>query len=146
MTDQDQPHAPDQPDEPDQPHAPDQPDAAAVELAHQLFDLARQGRTDELSAYLDAGAPVDLTDPRGNTLVMLAAYAGHAGLVRELGARGADVNRLNDRGQSPLAGAIFKGDPDVVAALIEHGADPAAGEPSARATAQMFGRADLLPG
>lgn len=123
----------------------DEPTADSVELAHQLMDLARQGATERLVAYLDAGAPANLTDPAGNTLLMLAAYHGHADLVRELASRGADVDRVNDRGQSPLAGAIFKGEPDVVAALVEHGADPDAGQPTARATAQMFGRDDLLP-
>lgn len=123
----------------------DEPSQEAVALAHQLMDLARQGRTAQLIAYLDAGAPVDLTDPDGNTLLMLAAYHGHADLVRELGHRGADVNRLNDRGQSPLAGAVFKGEPEVVAALLEHDADPDAGQPTARAAAELFGRADLIP-
>lgn len=120
-------------------------DEDAIELAHQLFDLARTGQGEQLATYLDAGAPVDLTDPKGNTLLMLAAYHGHAALVADLGRRGADVNRLNDRGQSPLAGAVFKGTADVVATLLEHGADPDAGEPTARATAQMFGREELLP-
>jgi len=60
--------------------------------------------------------------------------------------RGADPDRLNDRGQSPLAGAIFKGEDEVVAALMAAGADPDAGAPTARATAQMFGRTDLLHG
>lgn len=123
----------------------DEPSQEAVELAHQLMDLARQGRTAQLIAYLEAGAPVDLTDPDGNTLLMLAAYHGHADLVRELGMRGADVNRLNDRGQSPLAGAVFKGEPQVVAALLEHDADPDAGQPTARAAAELFGRPDLIP-
>lgn len=117
-----------------------------VDLAHALFDMARQGRSAQLAAYVDAGAPVDLTDPAGNTLLMLAAYHGHADLVRELARRGAEVDRLNDRGQSPLAGAVFKGEPDVVAALLEHGADPEAGMPTARQTAELFGRTDLLPG
>ncbi|WP_131106194.1 ankyrin repeat domain-containing protein [Ornithinimicrobium sufpigmenti] len=116
----------------------------AVDLAHALFDLARRGDTNRLAAYVDAGAPADLTDPHGNTLLMLAAYHGHAGLVRDLAARGADVDRLNDRGQSPLAGAIFKGEEEVVVVLLEHGADPDAGMPTARQTAQMFGRPDLL--
>lgn len=123
---------------------PQDPDQAAVDLAHELFDMARAGRTDSLGAYLDAGAPVDLTDPSGNTLLMLAAYHGHADLVRDLGRRGADADRLNDRGQSPLAGAIFKGEPGVVEALLELGADPDAGQPTARETAQMFGRSELL--
>ncbi|WP_122261813.1 ankyrin repeat domain-containing protein [Ornithinimicrobium cerasi] len=119
-------------------------DPETVDLAHALFDMARQGRTAQLAAYVDAGAPVDLADPAGNTLLMLAAYHGHADLVHELARRGADVDRLNDRHQSPLAGAVFKAEPDVVAALLGLGADPDAGTPTARDTAQLFGRPDLL--
>ena len=111
-----------------------------VELAHQLFDLARLGHVQRLLAYVDAGVPVDLTDEAGNTLLMLAAYHGHSAVVAGLAERGADVDRLNDRGQSPLAGAVFKGEDEVVTTLLAHGADPDAGSPTARATAQMFGR------
>ena len=116
---------------------PDGTDPA--ELANWLFDRARQGETERLAAYIDAGAPANLTDAEGNTLLMLAAYHGHAATVRELLARGADPDALNDRGQSPLAGAVFKQETDVIAALLEAGADVDAGTPSARATAQMFG-------
>ena len=112
-----------------------------VELAHQMFDLARLGHVQRLLAYVDAGVPVDLTDASGNTLLMLAAYHGHATVVAGLAERGADVDRLNDRGQAPLAGAVFKGEDEVVATLLAHGADPDAGSPTARATAEMFGRA-----
>ena len=115
-----------------------------VELAHQVLDLARHGDGERLLAYVDAGAPVDLTDAAGNTLLMLAAYHGHAVVVEGLAARGADVDALNDRGQSPLAGAVFKGEDAVVRVLLEAGADPDAGHPTARETAAMFGRADLL--
>jgi ankyrin repeat protein len=118
----------------------DGPGEELVELAHQMLDLARQGTAERLLAYVDAGVPVDLTDPSGNTLLMLGAYHGHAAVVAGLAERGADVNRLNDRGQSPLAGAVFKGEDDVVATLLANGADPDAGSPSARATAEMFGR------
>jgi ankyrin repeat protein len=45
---------------------------------------------------------------------MLAAYHGHASLVKLLLSHGADPNSLNDRGQSPLAGAVFKGEDDVI--------------------------------
>ena len=76
---------------------------------------------------------------------MLAAYHGHAALVRALAERGADVNRLNDRGQAPVAGAVFKGEADVVDALLEHGADLDAGHTTAWETAAMFERTDLLP-
>jgi hypothetical protein len=119
-------------------------DPEVLQLAAQVFDLARQGDTDKLAAYVDAGVPVDLTNDRGDSLVMLAAYHGHAPAVRALIHRGADVDRTNDRGQTPLAGAVFKGEQDVVAALVEAGADPSAGTPSAIDTARMFGKDDLL--
>lgn len=45
---------------------------------------------------------------------MLAAYHGHADLVKLLIQHGADPNRVNDRGQSPLAGAIFKKEDAVI--------------------------------
>lgn len=111
----------------------------------QIFDLARQG-ADVLLDLVDAGLPVDLADPAENTLLMLAAYHGHAELTAGLAERGADVDRANARGQAPLAGAVFKGADDVIRALLDHGADPDAGSPSARATAQMFGRELPEPG
>ncbi|MFD5496084.1 ankyrin repeat domain-containing protein [Streptomyces sp. NPDC001812] len=120
------------------------PDPEVVELATRIFDLARRGRTEELVAYVDAGVPADLTNDRGDSLVMLAAYHGHAATVRALLERGADADRINDRGQTPLAGAAFKGETEVVKALLHGGADPAAGAPSAVDTARMFDRAELL--
>ncbi|MFE9021841.1 ankyrin repeat domain-containing protein [Streptomyces sp. NPDC007808] len=120
------------------------PDPEVVELATKIFDLARRGRTEELVAYVDAGVPANLTNDRGDSLVMLAAYHGHADAVRALLDRGAEADRVNDRGQTPLAGAVFKGEAEVIKALLDSGADPAAGTPSAVDTARMFGKADLL--
>ncbi len=121
-----------------------EPAPEIAELAGRLFDMARTGNAETLAAYLDAGVPVDLTNGAGDTLVMLASYHGHPETVRALTERGADVNRPNDRGQTPLAGAVFKGEDDVVALLVAAGADPAAGDPSAIDTAQMFGRVGYL--
>lgn len=115
-----------------------------AELAERLFDMARNGETVSLTAYLDAGVPVDLTNSAGDSLVMLAAYHGHPATVRALTQRGADVNRVNDRGQTPLAGAVFKGEDEVVAVLLDAGADPEAGGPSAVNTALMFERTTYL--
>lgn len=119
-------------------------DPEVVELATKLFDMARTGRTRTLASYVDAGVPADLTNDRGDSLVMLAAYHGHAATVRALLARGADADRVNDRGQTPLAGAVFKGEGEVIKALLEGGADPSAGTPSAIDTARMFGKTELL--
>jgi hypothetical protein len=121
-----------------------EPSDEVVALATKLFDLARRGDTEALAAYVDAGVSANLTNDKGDSLVMLAAYHGHADTVRALLARGADADRANDRGQTPLAGAVFKGETDVVSALLDGGADPAAGTPSAVDTARMFERDDLL--
>lgn len=109
-----------------------------------MFDAARGGDVAVLSEYLDAGAPVNLTNGAGDTLLMLASYHGHADAVKVLVERGADLDRLNDRGQSPLAGAVFKGAEAVVRALSDAGADPRHGHPTAIDTARMFGRDDYL--
>lgn len=112
-------------------------------VAGHVFDLARGGETDALAAYLDAGAPVDLTNEKGDTLLILASYHEHEDTVALLLERGADVTRLNDRGQNALVCAVFKQSPGIVRRLVAAGADPDAGTPSARATAQYFGAAEI---
>lgn len=123
---------------------PGEPAAEVVELATRLFGHARTGATKALADYVAAGVPPNLANETGDTLIMLAAYHGHAETVRALLAAGADPDRPNDRGQTPLAGAVFKGETAVVKALVDGGADPTAGQPSAVDTARMFGRTDLL--
>lgn len=133
---------------PAQPTDASKPDAStlppeAIELATRLFNMARSGDA-TLITYVENGIPPNLTNHDGNTLLMLAAYAGHAELVRELLKKGAEVDRPNDRGQTPLAGAVFKLHDDVVKALLEGGADPNKGTPSAIDTARMFKRDEVL--
>jgi ankyrin repeat protein len=119
-------------------------DPEVLQLAAKVFNLARQGGTDTLAAYVDAGVPANLSNDKGDTLVMLAAYHGHPQTVAALLERGADPDRPNDRGQTPLAGAVFKGEQAVIEALLDGGADPTAGTPSAVETARMFGNDDLV--
>ncbi len=61
------------------------PDAAA--------ELARQGKTAELSAQLKQGLDVNLRDTKGNTLLMIAAYQGRAETVALLLKSGAQVEQ-----------------------------------------------------
>ena len=123
---------------------PGAPDPGTIAPAAELFDLARAGDASSLEGYLDAGVPATLTNEAGDTLVMLAAYHGHAETVALLLARGGDANQANGKGQTPLAGAVFKGGADVVRALLAGGADPAAGYPSAIDAARMFGKTEML--
>jgi len=119
-------------------------DAETLAFAHRMFDLAREGSTAELAAYVDAGLPANLTNDKGDTLLILAAYHGHAETVVALLARGADPARVNDRGQTPLAAATFKRCAEAVTALLDAGADPAQGNQSALATAEFFDLPDML--
>jgi ankyrin repeat protein len=113
-------------------------DPGVVELAGRVFDLARGGHTDDLAAYVDAGVPVNLTNDKGDTLLILAAYHGHPDTVAALLARGADHARANDRGQTALAAAVFRQSVDTVRRLLDAGADPDGGGPTARETAAFF--------
>lgn len=53
---------------------------------------------------------------------MLAAYHGNVETTKMLLEEGADPNILNGKGQSVIAGAVFKGWDEVVV-LLEGGAD-----------------------
>ena len=113
-----------------------------------MFELAREGGDQVLAEQLDAGLPVNLTNDKGDTLLLLAAYHQHAATVRALLERGADTARVNDRGQTALAAALFRRSGEIVSDLLAAGADPDAGSPSARETATFFDlddMSDLLP-
>jgi uncharacterized protein len=108
-------------------------------LLLEAFESARNGDTARLAALLDLGVTVDLTNDRGDTLLILSAYHRQPGAVALLLERGADVDRVNDNGQTALGAAAFRQDVDVVKALLGAGADPDIGARSARAVTQFFG-------
>ncbi|GAA4390903.1 hypothetical protein GCM10023088_67440 [Actinomadura verrucosospora] len=114
------------------------------ELAARLFEMARVGDTQGILSYVNDGVPVNLSDHRGETLLMHAACHGHVETVRALTLRGADPDRADDRGHRPLTGAVFKRETEVVRVLLEAGADPRAGSPSAADTARLVGDTELL--
>ena len=113
-------------------------DPQLLEVARRMFDLARSGSTAELVSYLDRRAPVNLANEKGDTLLLLAAYYGHADTVAALLARGADHARVNGKGQTALAAAVFTQSAETVGHLLAAGADPDLGGQSARATAEFF--------
>ncbi len=119
-------------------------DAETLEFAHRMFDLARDGATTELAGYVDAGLPVNLTNEKGDSLLILAAYHAHPETVDALLARGADCSRTNDRGQTALAAAVFRSSDAAVRALLAAGADPDDGNPSAVDTAEFFDLPEML--
>jgi len=109
-----------------------------LDFAHSVFELARAGDAAELTGLLEAGLPPNLTNDKGDSLLILAAYHGHLDAVVTLVSHGADVSRVNDRGQTALAAAVFRSARPIVVALLAAGADPAGGSPSAFETAAFF--------
>ncbi|GAA4350666.1 ankyrin repeat domain-containing protein [Angustibacter luteus] len=115
-----------------------------LDFLHHAIDLAREGRADELAALVDAGLPVNLTNPAGDTLLILAAYHEHPDTVDALVQRGADTERQNDRGQTALGAATFRRQTRSVELLLAAGADPAGGAKSALDLARFFELDDMV--
>lgn len=109
------------------------------ELLAAMFDLAREGETEKLLAFIDQGIPADLSNDQADTLLILAAYNEHSELVRALLERGADPNLVNVRGQTALSCAVFRQSSETTRLLLKAGADPKLGQQSARAVVEMFG-------
>ena len=95
-----------------------------------LIKAIRTGLLSEVIAALDAGAPVELDDGKGDPGLPLAmaCFIGHAEIVRELALRGAKIDFPDNRAaSSPLSMAIRGKKPEVVKVLIELGAVVPAG-------------------
>ncbi|TGE00686.1 ankyrin repeat domain-containing protein [Methylobacterium nonmethylotrophicum] len=133
----------------EEPGAPARPtlDEDTIAFAGRVFQYARLGHHAELGELLGMGLPPDLRNDKGDTLLMLAAYHGHAETVRVLLEHRADPEIANDRGQTPLAAAAFKGAMPVVQALLEGGAAIDGAGPDGRTAlmiAAMFNRVEMV--
>lgn len=112
-------------------------------LLQQAFDWARSGDVDRLAGLLEAGCPVNLTNDRGDTLLILAAYHVQEPVVELLLSRGADVDRVNDNGQTALGSAVFRRSTGIIARLLAAGAGIDVGPKSARSVARFFELDDM---
>ena len=91
----------------------------------EIFESARAGSTAKVKCLLSLGkaSAKDIT-VFGTTLLHSASKSGNTELVRLLIQEGADVNALDEDGESPLHGAMARGDNyNVARTLIEYGAD-----------------------
>lgn len=110
-----------------------------VEFLNSMFDLARDGKTQNLLDLIDQGIPVNLTNSKGDSLLILAAYNDHSELVSGLLQRDADPDRMNDRGQTALSCAVFRQNEDITVQLLQAGADAHLGPQNPFAVIDMFG-------
>lgn len=94
------------------------------ELCAMAFDFARENDVQSLQTLLDYGLSVNLSNHKGNTLLMLAAYNDSLDVAELLLKRGALVDKKNDKAQTPLAGVVFKGYTKMAELLLRYGANP----------------------
>lgn len=118
-------------------------DAVSMEVIEGTFDLAREGRTGPLSEMIDAGVPLNLRNPRGDTFLIVAAYAGHNDTVAELLRRGAQTDIANANGHTAITCAVFRRNEELLRMLLDAGADPDAGGRTAAEVAAQFHLADI---
>lgn len=109
-----------------------------LEFLNSVFDLARDNKPIALKSLFDQGVPVDLTNAKGDTLLILAAYHEHAELVQLLINEGADLDRLNERGQTALVCAVFRNNLPIARMLLDAGADETLGTQTPAEVAAFF--------
>ncbi|MDB5827850.1 MAG: hypothetical protein JWQ73_2070 [Variovorax sp.] len=127
-----------------------QPAAASqeyIEFAQEVFQLARAGDALTLSRLLQKGLPPNMSNHKGDTLLMLAAYHGQVEATKVLLEAGAEPDRYNDMAQTPLGGAAFKGYQGIVELLLSHGAQAGFAPPGGKTPlmfAAMFNRLEIV--
>lgn len=120
------------------------PDDQRSAFIEGVFDLARSDRAAELREMIESGVPVDLTNARGDSLLIVATYAQQPNAVKALLALGANTDLVNGMGQTAVACAVFRNDKDLLQLLLDAGANPDVGAHTALAIAQQFGIADMV--
>ena len=120
--------------------------AKMEEFVKLSFDFARDDDAKSLKTMLDNGLNPNLANHKGDTLLMLASYHNALNCVELLLAKGAEVDKPNDRGHTPLAGVCFKGHSEVARLLLEAGAsvNGCGGALSPINTAIMFRKKEIL--
>ncbi|HVO23682.1 MAG TPA: ankyrin repeat domain-containing protein [Candidatus Margulisiibacteriota bacterium] len=88
-----------------------------------FLDAAKNGKSDVVGLFLQAGMDSETADDQGRTALILAAAAGHTATVKTLLANGADPKNTDKQGRSALIWAAELDHIPAVQALLTNGAD-----------------------
>ena len=112
------------------------------------FQAVRDGDTKTLTEYFAAGFSVNDANPRGDTLLCVAAYNGQPDVVALiLKQPGVKIEARNKMGLTALAAAAFKGDVAIAKLLVKHKADANAANESGQTPlmfAALTGRTEMV--
>ena len=92
--------------------------------APPLVLAAREGRVNAVRYLLDQGADVNARDASGHNALAEATYFAQVPVIKELLARGANINALTN-GATPLDIALTRNDNAVIDLLKHYGGRPA---------------------
>ena len=99
-----------------------------IAAAGELCELAKQGKLETVGLLLECGCNVNAADYDARTCLHLAASVGNLPICQLLLDRGADVNRQDRWGGTPLRDAVREGRKEVAvrggAVLAAGGRDP----------------------
>jgi len=87
-----------------------------------LADAVERGDAAEIRRQLER-VDADAPGSDGSTLLMSAIRQGRTASVEALLAGGADPNRADPRGDTPVHAAAFSGKPELLRLVLEHGGD-----------------------
>lgn len=121
-------------------------DAPQADGATALHWAAHWNHPATLEALIDAGANVNAENDLGATPLWVACADRNTGIVKRLLAAGANPDGGLHSGETLLMRCSYTGDAAAVEALLGHGADVNAAEPSRGQTALMWAAATRHPG
>ncbi|KXV55846.1 ankyrin [Acetobacter tropicalis] len=111
-----------------------------------FINAAREGDSELLANFLEAGMDPNLRAEKGYTPLILAAYNGNIDAVSTLLKGGAKPDLQDEKGATALAGVAFKGNLAIARLLLEAGAGVDVPNSVGRTPlmfAVMFGRDDM---
>ncbi len=129
--------------------SPDKPSTEPEETARQetldpevFWQAAREGSWEKVQQAIEAGQDVNAADSKGQTALLLAAFAGHTKTVRLLLDAGATIEHQDFLGHTALMAASSSNNAATVRLLLKEGADPNVSDYGEGYTALMFAAAE----
>jgi ankyrin repeat protein len=99
------------------------PTGVANQVIALVVKAAKENNQTLIGKYVELGGNVNVSDDKGYTPLIYAAYFGHEGLVDFLLNNGANACIKDKRGNTALMGAIFKGQVKIAFRLLKSECD-----------------------